>query len=57
MERNTKQLLVIGLLGIVFLGLGILDNHSETISDDVFRILGMVTLVFIPYYLVVSRGK
>ena len=35
---------------MVFLGLSIYDNHPETISDNIFGILGIVVLGFIPFY-------
>ena len=47
---NKQSLISIILLGMVFLGLSIYDNHPETISDNIFGILGIVVLGFIPFY-------
>ncbi len=47
---NKQHIISIIFLGLVLLGLGLYDNHPETISDDVFKILGVAVLGFIPYY-------
>ena len=46
----NKVIIFIFILGIILIGLGLFDNHPETISDDVFIILGILILGFIPYY-------
>lgn len=49
---NKSFLISLFILGTVLLGVGIYDNHPQTITDDIFRISGLVIYGFFPYYVI-----